>query len=352
MTAVDPARAACPAPPHETERVLLGHGSGGRLSAELLGHVLLPALGAPPDAVAEDAAVVTVAGAELVLTTDAFVVDPLVFPGGDIGRLAVHGTVNDLAMMGAAPVALALAYIIEEGFPIADLRRHTASAGAAAAEAGVRIATGDTKVVGRGAADGLYVTTTGLGRRLPGARMSAGAARPGDAVLLSGPIGRHGMAILGARESLGFEAEIASDTRSLHRLAAAMVARGGAALHAMRDPTRGGLAAALNEIAAASAVGIMIDEEAVPVPALVAAACDLLGLDPLHVANEGCLVAMVAADAADATLATMRATPEGRDAVRLGTVVADHPGRVVMHTLMGGRRVVDVLVGEQLPRIC
>ncbi|WP_432825965.1 hydrogenase expression/formation protein HypE [Dactylosporangium sp. CA-092794] len=351
MSVADPARAVCPAPSVETGRVLLGHGSGGRLSAELLRDVILPAFGTAGD-VPQDAAAFAVDGARLALSTDAFVVDPLFFPGGDIGALAVHGTVNDLAMMGAAPVALALAYVIEEGFPVEDLRRISASAGAAAAAAGTRIVTGDTKVVGRGAADGLFVTTTGVGRRLSGAAVSAAAARPGDVVLLSGPIGVHGTAIIGAREGFGFAAELASDTRPLHRLAAAMVAAAGPALHAMRDPTRGGLASALNEIAAASRAGIEIDEAALPVPAPVADACDLLGLDPLHVAGEGCLVAVAAAEAADDLLNAMRRTPEGEGAVVLGRVVGEHPGRVVMHTLVGGRRIVDMLLGEQLPRIC
>ncbi|MEV4141580.1 hydrogenase expression/formation protein HypE [Dactylosporangium sp. NPDC049742] len=353
MTAADPSRGGCPVPLVETEKVLLGHGSGGQLSAELLRDVVVPALGAAAaETVPEDAAVVGVDGLDLVVSTDAFVVSPLFFPGGDIGVLAVHGTVNDVAMMGASPLALAVAYVIEEGFPVADLRRVTASIGAAAAAAGVPVVTGDTKVVGRGAADGLFVTTTGLGRRLPGARVSAAFARPGDAVLLSGPIGAHGTTILSTREALGFEADIASDTRPLHRLVAAMVAGAGQAVHVMRDPTRGGVASALNEIAAAAGVGIEIDEAAVAVPAPVASACELLGLDPLHVANEGCLVAVVAPESAEALLATMRATPEGRHAVRLGSVVGEHPGRVVMRTLIGGRRVVDMLVGEQLPRIC
>ncbi|MBI3688404.1 MAG: hydrogenase expression/formation protein HypE [Actinobacteria bacterium] len=332
---------------------MLGHGSGGQLSAELLRDVLAPALGAAGAVgVAEDAAVLDVDGVDLVLSTDSFVVSPLFFPGGDIGALAVHGTVNDLAMMGAVPVALALAYVIEEGFPVADLRRVTASVGAAAAAAGVPVVTGDTKVVGRGAADGIFVTTTGIGRRLARARVSAAAARPADVVLLSGPIGAHGMTVLTARESLGFETEIASDTRPLHRLVAAMVGAAGPAIHAMRDPTRGGVASALNEIAAASGVGIEVDEHAVPVPARVAAACELLGLDPLHVANEGCLVAITAPEAAEPVLAVMRARPEGRQAVRLGEVVSEHAGRVLMRTLLGGRRVVDMMVGEQLPRIC
>jgi hydrogenase expression/formation protein HypE len=353
MNIVDPTLGACPVPVPETEKVMLGHGSGGQLSAELLRDVVVPALGASAGAgVPEDAAVLDVDGFELVVSTDSFVVSPLFFAGGDIGVLAVHGTVNDLAMMGAAPVALAVAYVIEEGFPMADLRRVTASIGAAATAAGVPVVTGDTKVVGRGAADGIFVTTTGIGRRLPRARLSAAFARPGDVVLLSGPIGAHGTTVLSTRESLGFETEIASDTRALHRLVAAMLAVAGPDIHVMRDPTRGGLASALNEIATASKAGIEIDEQAVPVPPTVAAACEMLGLDPLHVANEGCLVAFAAPETAETLLATMRSRPEGAGAVRLGVVVAEHPGRVVMNTLVGGRRIVDMLVGEQLPRIC
>ncbi len=347
--------ASCPLPLMETERVMLGHGSGGQLSAELLRDILLPALGTgtgTADGVPEDAALLDIDGTPVVMSTDSFVVSPVFFPGGDIGSLAVHGTVNDLAMMGATPLALAVAYVIEEGFALADLRRVTASLGAAAAAVGVPVVTGDTKVVGRGAADGIFVTTTGIGRRLPGARVSAGFARSGDVVVLSGPVGAHGSAILSAREGLGFESDIASDSRPLHRLVTAMVASGGPGIHAMRDPTRGGVASALNEIAAASRVGIEIAENAVPVPPMVAAACDLFGLDPLHVANEGCLVAIIAPDVADAVLATMRSLPEGRHATRLGEVVAAHPGRVVMRTLLGGTRIVDMLVGEQLPRIC
>ncbi|HEY3007107.1 MAG TPA: hydrogenase expression/formation protein HypE [Micromonosporaceae bacterium] len=353
MNTVDPTLGACPVPLVESEKVMLGHGSGGQLSAELLRDVLVPALGAAASTgVPEDAAVIDVDGVDLVLSTDSFVVSPLFFPGGDIGALAVHGTVNDLAMMGAMPVALAVTYVIEEGFPIADLRRVTASVGAAAAAAGVPVVTGDTKVVGRGAADGIFVTTTGIGRRLPQAHISAAFARPGDVVLLSGPIGAHGTTVLSTRESLGFETEIASDTRALHRLVAAMLADAGPDIHVMRDPTRGGVASALNEIATASQVGIEIDEQAIPVPPTVAAACELLGLDPLHVANEGCLVAITAPDTADALLATMRSLPEALSAVRLGVVVNEHPGRVLMNTLMGGTRIVDMLVGEQLPRIC
>lgn len=347
-TAFDPIAATCPAPLAENERVLLGHGSGGQLMAELLAD-LTPRLGAPA---LEDAALVTTGAPEVVMSTDGFVVTPRFFPGGDIGSLAVHGTVNDVAMMGAAPVALSLAYIVEEGLPLDELRRVTSSAAEAARACGVRVVTGDTKVVGRGAADGLYVTTTGIGVLLPGAAPSATRGRPGDAVLLSGPIGLHGVTILSTREGLGFEGALASDSRPLHRLVAAMIEAAGAGVHALRDPTRGGLASALNELAAASEVGVELDERRVPVPPRVAAACDLLGLDPLHVANEGCLVALVDPADAERVLEAMRRLPEGETARRIGTVVPGHPGRVTMRTTVGSSRVVDMLVGEQLPRIC
>jgi hydrogenase expression/formation protein HypE len=351
VTAVDPAQGRCPAPHREVERITLGHGSGGQLSAELLRDVLLPPLtpATGPAAVPEDAAVLD---GGLVTSTDAFVVSPLFFPGGDIGALAVHGTVNDLAMMGATPLALTVAYILEEGFPLDDLRRVVASVGAAASAAGVPVVSGDTKVVPRGAADGLFVVTSGIGRRPPAARVSAAFARPGDAVLLSGPIGVHGVAVLAARESLGFTSEIASDTRPLHRLVAAVIDTAGGAVHTMRDPTRGGLASALVEIAGAAGIGVEIAQETLPVPPAVAAACDLLGLDPLHVAGEGCLVAFVAPRAAREVLAVMRAHPDGRQAALVGEAVADHPGRVVLRTPLGATRFVEMLVGEQLPRIC
>ncbi|MBO3752752.1 hydrogenase expression/formation protein HypE [Streptosporangiaceae bacterium NEAU-GS5] len=345
---IDPLAMTCPAPLRGGDTVLLGHGSGGQLMAELLAD-LVPVLGAEGQ---DDAATVHMASPDVVISTDAFVVTPRFFPGGDIGSLAVHGTVNDVAMMGARPVAISLAYVIEEGLPMAELREVTASVARAAAAAGVRVVTGDTKVVGRGAADGLYLVTTGIGTPIPGAAVSARHGAPGDAVLISGPIGLHGITILSTREGLGFESEISSDSRPLHRLVAAMVEAAGSSVHVLRDPTRGGLASALNELAAASAVGVRLDEQAVPIPAQVAAACDLLGLDPLHVANEGCLVAFVHEDAAEPVLAAMRALPEGAQACRIGAVVADHPGRVVMRTLLGSTRVVDMLIGEQLPRIC
>ncbi len=346
----NPLLASCPVPAAETERVLLGHGSGGQLMAELLRDVVTPDLS--DGKALEDAAVVPFAGPDAVLSTDGFVVTPRFFPGGDIGSLAVYGTVNDLAMRGAEPVALTLAYLLEEGLPIDELRAVTASVVDAARAVGVPVVTGDTKVVGRGAADGIYVTTTGLGRLLPGARVGATRAQPGDAVLLSGPIGRHGTAILSAREGLGFEADISSDSQPLHRLVAAMVEAGGDGVHVLRDPTRGGLASALNELASASGVGVEIEAAAVPVPAPVAAACELLGLDVMHVANEGCLVAFVAPEVADWVLAAMRARPEGAGAVAIGTVVAGPAGRVTARTLVGSHRIVDMLVGEQLPRIC
>ena len=340
---------SCPVPAVETERVLLGHGSGGQLSAELLADIIVPELA---DGGIEDAAVVDLSGVDAVFSTDSFVVTPRFFPGGDIGSLAVHGTINDVAMRGARPVALSLAYVLEEGLAIDELRRVTASAAAAARAAGVPIVTGDTKVVGRGAVDGMYLNTTGIGIRLPGAVPSATAARPGDAVLLSGPIGAHGTTILAARNSLGLESDLTSDSRPLHRLVAAMVETAGPAVHALRDPTRGGLASSLNEIAAASGVAVEIDEPSLPVPAQVAAACGLLGLDPLHVANEGCLVAFVGPDHADAVLAAMRSRPEGAAACPIGRVTDGPAGRVTARTLVGSSRVVDMLVGEQLPRIC
>ncbi|KOG87454.1 hydrogenase [Streptomyces varsoviensis] len=339
----------CPTPRQETERVLLGHGAGGRLTAELLATLVLPALGARPGPL-EDAATLPPLESPVV-STDSFVVSPLFFPGGDIGSLAVHGTVNDLAMRGAEPVALAVSLIIEEGMALAELRSVMESLGKAAADAEVPVVTGDTKVVGRGAADRLFITTTGIGRRLPGLEPSAARARPNDAVLLSGPIGLHGTAVLSTREGLGFDADIASDSCPLHRLVRALAPLGGG-VHTLRDPTRGGLAAALNEIAEASGTGAEIDEAALPVPGPVAAACDLLGLDPLHVANEGCLVAYVPEPRADDALRAMRGVPEGASAVRVGRTTAAHPGRVELSTRVGSRRVIDMPLGEQLPRIC
>ncbi|MFF6953288.1 hydrogenase expression/formation protein HypE [Streptomyces iakyrus] len=340
----------CPVPHHEDDVVLLGHGSGGRLTAELLDTLVLPALDGHPGPL-EDAALLP-GRPDLVISTDSFVVSPLFFPGGDIGSLAVHGTVNDLAMRGARPIALSVALIVEEGLPLAELRSVVESLGKAARDAGVPVVTGDTKVVGRGAVDKIFVNTTGVGHRHLGLRPSAALARPGDAVLLSGPIGLHGTTVLSTREGLGFESDIASDSRPLHRLVDALAPLGGQ-VHSLRDPTRGGLAAALNEIARDSNVTVNIDESAVPVPQAVGAACDLLGLDPLVVANEGCLVAFVAPSAAEEALAGLRSHPEGRQAVRIGEVSPKGPaGWVILRTLVGARRVLEMPLGEQLPRIC
>ena len=349
---IDPLAVDCPAPIPEVERVILGHGSGGRLSNELLRDLIGPALASvSPGGPLNDAAVVQVGGMRVAFTTDSFVVSPISFPGGNIGELAVNGTINDLAMMGAAPTAISLSYIIEEGLPLEELRLITMSAAAAAARAGARIVTGDTKVVGRGAADRLFVNTAGIGLVAEGVAPSADRARPGDAVILSGEIGLHGVAIMSVREGLEFEVEIASDTQALNGLVAAITAVE-PDVRVLRDPTRGGLSSALNEIAQASKVGMVLDEPSIPIPGPVRAACEFLGLDPLHVANEGKLVAIVPAASADAVLSAMRATPEGALAARIGEVVADHPGMVTIRTIVGSERIVDMLVGEQLPRIC
>jgi hydrogenase expression/formation protein HypE len=334
----------------DRQTVVLGHGSGGKLSAQLIRELFLPAFENPFLARLDDQAVLDAGGARIAFTTDSFVVTPLFFPGGDIGQLAVHGTINDLAMCGAAPLALSAAFIIEEGFPMDELRRVVDSMAAAARAAGVPIATGDTKVVSRGAADKLFITTSGVGLVPPGLSLSAANALPGDAVLLSGSIGDHGMAVMSVREGLEFESAIVSDTAALHRLTAAMAAAG--EIHAMRDPTRGGLGAILTEIAGAAQVGIEADATAIPVREPVRAACGLLGLDPLFVANEGKLVAFVAPGHAEAILAAMRNRPEGREAVRIGAVVAEHPGMVLLRTEIGGTRVIDLPFSEQLPRIC
>ncbi len=343
---------ACPAPIAEAQRVILGHGSGGQLSAALMRDVIGPALAAAaPGGPLNDAAVVEVAGARLAFTTDSFVVSPLAFPGGDIGELAVNGTLNNLAMMGARPLAISLAYVIEEGLPFEELRTITTSAARAAAHAGARIVTGDTKVVGRGAADRLFVNTSGIGLIPDGVAPAADRATAGDVIILSGPIGLHGVAIMSVREGLEFEVEIASDTQSLSSLVAAIL-EACPDVHVLRDPTRGGLASALNEIAATSGVGMVLDEPAIPIPGPVRAACEMLGLDPLHVANEGKLVAIVPPAAAGPVLAAMRALPEGSDAAIIGAVVAEHPAMVTIRTIVGSERIVDMLVGEQLPRIC
>lgn len=334
-------------------RVDMGHGAGGRAMAQLIDELFVRALANDYLAQGNDGAVLPApaAGERLVMATDAHVVSPLFFPGGDIGCLSVHGTINDVAVMGARPLYLAASFILEEGFPLADLARIVDSMGAAARAAGVPIVTGDTKVVEAGKGDGVFISTTGLGA-LPAGRDIGGArARPGDAVIVSGSIGDHGMAILSTRESLAFDTEIVSDTAALHGLIAHLleVVPG---VRVLRDPTRGGLATTLNEIAAQSGVGISLDEAAIPVHAQVEAACEFLGLDPLYVANEGKLVVICAATEADAVVATLRAHPLGTEAARIGEVTADPNHFVQILTGFGGRRMVDWLSGEQLPRIC
>ena len=342
---------SCPVPLPARDTILLGHGSGGKLSAELLREVFLPALGNPVLDRLEDQAVLTLHGGRLAFTTASFVVKPLFFPGGDIGSLAVHGTVNDLAMGGAQPIALSAAFILEEGFPVAELRRIVDSMATAAARVGVSVVAGDTKVVEKGSGDGVFITTTGIGLVMPGVDLSASHARPGDAVILSGPIGDHGIAILTQREGLELESAVESDSAPLHTLVESILGVT-LAVRCMRDPTRGGLASTLNEIAAQSKVGIAIEETAIPVHDAVRGACELLGLDPLYVANEGKLVAVVPAEFADAVVAAMRAHPLGGEARVIGRVVELHLGRVTMRTAFGTTRVVDLLAGDQLPRIC
>jgi hydrogenase expression/formation protein HypE len=341
----------CPAPLVDTDRVLLGHGSGGRLTAGLFERYFLPAFRNPHLDRRDDQAVVDVDGARLAFTTDSYVVSPLFFPGGDIGCLAVNGTVNDLAMAGAEPLYLSAGFILEEGFPLADLRRIIESMAAAARAAGVSLVTGDTKVVERGKADGCFVNTTGLGVVRHRLDIAAGGAFAGDAVILSGAIAEHGITIMTMRAELELEAPIASDTAPLHGLVAAML-DGGAAIHCLRDPTRGGVATALNEIARQSRVGIVLEEDALLVRAPVRGVCELLGLDPLYVANEGVLLAVVPEVDAAAVLARMRARAEGREARIVGRVVEDPEHLVVLKTRIGGRRIVDMLPGDQLPRIC
>ena len=342
---------ACPAPLPAGETILLGHGSGGRLTSELIHELFLPAFQSAALARLDDQAIVNVNGCRLAFTTDSFVVKPLFFPGGDIGSLAVHGTVNDLAMGGARPLFLSAAFIIEEGFSMEELRRVVASFREAARDAGVEVVTGDTKVVERGSGDGLFINTSGIGLVPAGVSLSANLARPGDRVLLSGPLGDHGMAIMAQREGLEFESTIRSDSAALHGLVAEML-KATREIRCMRDPTRGGLASALNEIAAQAQVGIELEESAIPVREQVRGACEILGLDPLYVANEGKLIAIVASGAENGVLQAMRGHPLGREAQVIGTVQREHPGLVTMRTPFGTTRIVDMLAGDQLPRIC
>ena len=331
----------------------LSHGGGGRAMAQLIEEFFFAAFDNEHLAQGNDGAVLPIpSGAgRMVMTTDAHVVSPLFFPGGDIGCLSVHGTVNDLSVMGARPLWLAASFVLEEGFPLADLQRIVASMASAARDAGVIIVTGDTKVVERGKGDGVFITTTGVGVVADGVLLSGDRAQPGDAILLSGTIGDHGMAIMSKRENLTFDAPIESDTAALHGLVADMLASG-VDIHVMRDPTRGGLATTLNEIARQSGVGMLLDEASIPVRPVVEAACEFLGFDPLYIANEGKLVAICAAADAERLLATMRTHPLGRESAVIGTVQTDPHRFVQMKTRFGGRRNVDWLSGEQLPRIC
>jgi len=347
---------ACPLPNSRYEHVMLGHGSGGLLSAELMRRLFLPAFDNEVLAALEDQATVALPGLDarsprIAITTDSFVVRPLFFPGGDIGRLAVHGTVNDLAVGGARPLFLAAAFILEEGLPLTDLKRIVDSMRLACDEAGVTLVAGDTKVVDRGNGDGVFISTTGVGTIPEGRSLSIRAARPGDAVLVSGTLGDHGITIMSVREGIEFETVLESDTAPLNGLTEAILAAC-PETRCMRDPTRGGLSSALSELATASGVGVELDETAIPLRPEVRGACEMLGLDPLYVANEGKLVAVTPPEGAGRALAAMRSHPLGKDAEIVGRVVSDHPGMVVLRSRVGGTRVVALLAGEQLPRIC
>jgi hydrogenase expression/formation protein HypE len=346
------AGAACPLPLTDYPTVQLAHGGGGRMSQMLIEKMFVPAFDNPLLSRLHDGALLEVNGARLAFTTDSFVVRPLFFPGGDIGSLALHGTVNDLAMCGARPLALSAGFILEEGLPMDDLWRIVSSLRDAAVAAGVTVATGDTKVVDRGKGDGIYINTTGVGLVRDDAAISPENARPGDVVLINGAIAVHGIAIMSVREGLEFDTELRSDSAALHELVAALLEARAADVHVLRDPTRGGVASALNEIAAQAGVGVVLDETAIPLDDEVRGACEILGFDPLYVANEGKVIAIVAREAADELLATMQADPLGRRAAIIGEIVDDHPGKVFLRSRIGGKRVVDMLSGEQLPRIC
>jgi hydrogenase expression/formation protein HypE len=343
--------AACDMP---ESTVLLAHGSGGKLTHDLIHDLFMRYLDNPVLRTQDDAAVVPVAadpGARWALTTDSYVVQPIFFPGGDIGKLAICGTVNDLAMVGAQPLHLTAGFILEEGLPLLDLERVVASMARTAAEARVQIVAGDTKVVDRGSADQVFINTTGLGLVPPGVDISGANAEPGDIVILSGPIGLHGMAIMSQREGLQFSFPLISDCAPLHGLVSEML-KVDKSIHCLRDPTRGGLATVLNELSVQSQVGIEIEESQVPIPESVRAACELLGLDPLYVANEGKLVAIVPPEIELPLLKAMRLHPLGREAMSIGRATVAHPGRLVLHTALGTSRVLGVLTGAQLPRIC
>jgi hydrogenase expression/formation protein HypE len=346
----------CPVPLQNYPTSVMGHGAGGKMMADLIEHLFAPAFDNELLAQMGDSTVLELPPGKAAFTTDSFVVSPLFFPGGDIGELAVNGTVNDLAMRGAKPLVLSAGFILEEGLPMESLGRIVTSMAAAGKRAGVMIATGDTKVVQKGHGDGIYINTSGIGTVPEGLQIAPDLARPDDVLLVSGTLGDHGIAIMSVREGLKFETEIKSDTAPLNGLVEAVLAAAGGTtnspVHCLRDVTRGGLAAVLNELAAASRVGIEFDETKVPLRPEVNAACEMLGLDPLYVANEGKLVAIVAADQAQAVLAALRAHPLGKDAAVIGKAVPEHPGLVTAKTAIGGMRVVDLPAGELLPRIC
>jgi hydrogenase expression/formation protein HypE len=341
----------CPIPLQNYPTIVMGHGAGGKMMNDLIRHLFAAEFKNPHLAQLADATTIDLQGGRIAFTTDSFVVSPLFFPGGDIGELAVNGTINDLAMTGATPLYLSAGFILEEGLPMETLGRVAASMARACKETDTLIAAGDTKVVDKGHGDGIYINTSGIGLIPADVRISPSAAKPGDAIIVSGFIGDHGIAVMSVREGLAFQSQIQSDTAPLAGLVASML-KATHEVHCLRDATRGGLAAVLNELAAASAVGIEFDETSVPVRPEVEAACEMLGLDPLFIANEGKLVAFVAAEQAQACLAAMRVHPYGRDAAIIGRVVPDHAGMVVARTAIGGTRVVDLPAGELLPRIC
>jgi hydrogenase expression/formation protein HypE len=341
----------CPVPILSHRDITLAHGSGGKLTHQLIEDIIRPAFSNPLLDSMHDGAVFEAGGCRLAFSTDSFVVDPIFFPGGDIGTLAVNGTINDLAMCGARPLYLSAAFIIEEGLPMEDFRRVVQSMRAAANAADVPLVTGDTKVVNRGKCDKIFINTSGIGQVPDGIAISPTRAAPGDKVIVSGPIAVHGIAIMSVREGLEFESEIASDTAPLHGLVEAALAAG-PDVHVLRDPTRGGISSTLVEIAESARVGIRLDESSIPINEDVKGACEILGLDPLYVANEGKLIAIVAAGAADQVLRAVRSHPIGANAAIIGEVVDDHNGMVILRTRVGGERVVDMLPGEQLPRIC
>ncbi len=342
---------SCPVPIMDHKEIVLAHGSGGKLTHQLIQKMVLPQFRNEFLEPLHDGAVFSLNGARVAFSTDSYVVKPIFFPGGDIGKLAVHGTVNDLAMCGARPLYLSAGFILEEGFPMADFWRVIRSMKEAADQAGVALVTGDTKVVDRGKGDQIFINTSGVGLVEAGANIHPSRATVGDKVLINGPIAVHGIAIMSVREGLEFETEITSDTAPLNGLVQTMLAAC-KDIHVLRDPTRGGVTSALAEIAEQARVGIRLEEVRIPLSEPVKGACEILGLDPLHVANEGKVLALVPAEAAEAVLAAMRSHPLGREAALIGEVVDDHPGLVTMKTAVGGSRVVDMLSGEQLPRIC